>query len=128
MTFGERIVFYRKKAGLSQKALAELIDVTPTRLNYWEKDKREPDIKMINALCVALNVEGDVLLGRSAESKKSPSADDVAPGDQVTLEESNRLLVTLGYIREGEELSDDDLAFLTHIIGLLDAWFSGKRE
>lgn len=62
------------------------------------------------------------------EQKKSPSTDESAPGNQISLEESNQLLVALGLIQEGEDLSDDDLAFLSHIIGLLDAWFKSKGK
>lgn len=65
---------------------------------------------------------------RHKENEKSPSAEESAPGDRVTLEESNRLLVALGYIQEGDDLSDQDLAFLSHIIGLLDAWFRSKGQ
>ena len=39
-TLGKRLVKIRKEKGLTQKRLAELLDITPTRLNYWEKDKR----------------------------------------------------------------------------------------
>ncbi len=60
--------------------------------------------------------------------KKSPDTDESAPGDEkITLEESNRLLEALGFIEAGQDLSDDDLAFLGHIIALLDTWF-GKRK
>lgn len=60
-------------------------------------------------------------------SKKIPSAAEAAPGeDRITMEESNRLLVSLGLIEEGQDLSDDDLAFLEHIIGLLDTWFDKR--
>lgn len=45
---------------------------------------------------------------------------------QLTIEESNRLLVAMGFIEEGQDLSDDDLAFLTHIIGLLNSHFSKR--
>lgn len=62
-----------------------------------------------------------------SSSKKSPSVAEAAPGeDRITMEESNRLLVSLGLIEEGQDLSDDDLAFLEHIIGLLDAWFDKR--
>lgn len=64
MTFGERIVYYRKIAGYTQKSLADALEISPTRLNYWEKDKREPDIMMLNRLCAILKVEADTLLGR----------------------------------------------------------------
>ena len=61
----------------------------------------------------------------SEHKKSSPSTAEAAPGDEyISLEESNRLLVALGLIKEGQDLSDDDLAFLEHIIGLLEAWFS----
>ena len=61
-------------------------------------------------------------------SKKSPSTDEAAPGENViSMEESNRLLEALGLIQKGQDLTDDDLAFLTHIIGLLNAWF-GKGK
>lgn len=64
MTFGERITYCRKQLGITQKDLAQQLEISPTRLNYWEKDKREPDIIMLNKLCLALNVDADFLLGR----------------------------------------------------------------
>lgn len=64
-----------------------------------------------------------------ATTKKSPDVTEVAPEDEaISLEESNKLLVALGYITEGEDLSDADLAFLTHVIGLLDAWFDQRHQ
>lgn len=62
MTLGERIVFYRRRQNLTQKALADLMGISPTRLNYWEKDKREPDVRMINQLCRVLEVDPKFLL------------------------------------------------------------------
>ena len=35
MTLGEKIVYYRDKKGLTQKALAQRTGTTPTRPNYW---------------------------------------------------------------------------------------------
>lgn len=63
MTLGEKIVSYRENLNLSQKALAERLGITPTRLNYYEKDKRNPDVEMIKLLSDALGVSGDDLLG-----------------------------------------------------------------
>lgn len=71
-SFGERLVEAREKQNLTQKALAEMLGITPTRLNYWEKDKREPNITMIKQIASALNVPVSELLGidekRLAES------------------------------------------------------------
>lgn len=61
--FGERLVAAREKKGYSQKKLAELLDITPTRLNYWEKDKREPDFFMFSKILSVLDADANKLLG-----------------------------------------------------------------
>lgn len=63
----------------------------------------------------------------SSGAQKSPSAAEAALGDHMSMEDSNRFLVSRGFIQEGQDLSDDDLAFLSHIIGLLDAWFEKHK-
>mgnify|MGYP002521247373 CR=1 FL=1 len=125
MTFGERIVAIRKEKGLTQKALAEQLGISPTRLNYWEKDKRFPPIPMLNRISEILGVDGDYLLGRSEsvpEQKEIPSTPDESEVEEIENWLTN-LLVERGYIRRGEDLSDRDADFLIHWIGLLDAWF-----
>lgn len=62
-TFGERLVFSRDKLGINQKKLAEILGITPTRLNYWEKNKREPNVEMIKEISKILKVSGDFLIG-----------------------------------------------------------------
>lgn len=72
--FSERLVEARVDRGLTQKKLAELIGVTPTRLNYWEKGKAEPDLEFILKLCRALEVGCDWLIGLS-DTKKGPGVE-----------------------------------------------------
>lgn len=62
-TFGERLTAARKKKNITQKHLSEILNITPTRLNYWEKDKRKPNIEMIKQIANALDVQTDELLG-----------------------------------------------------------------
>ncbi len=61
-TFGEKLIEARERQNLTQRALAELLNITPTRLNYWEKDKREPNIAMIKQIAAALNISISELL------------------------------------------------------------------
>lgn len=63
--FGERLVKARKKMGLTQKQLAKQLDITPTRLNYWEKDKREPNLLRFSQIVKLLNADANELLGIS---------------------------------------------------------------
>lgn len=76
MTFGERLVYARELRGYNQKTFASLLEVTPTRLNYWEKDKREPDVLMIWNIISILKISGNWLIGGDGEiepTKKAPA-------------------------------------------------------
>lgn len=107
MTFGEKLSYYMSKAGMTQKQLAEAIGVTPTRLNYWVKDKREPDVFYIKALAKALGVTGSELLGID------PPTDvlhiSYGSGDRNTDEIRKQLHDLI------DEMADEDLRLLQDI-------------
>lgn len=71
MTFGERLTKARENKGYKQNQFAEMIGITPTRLNYWEKGKREPDVAMIKQISVLLDVSCDWLIGNDNTTPKS---------------------------------------------------------
>lgn len=70
----------RKEKGLTQKRLAEILGITATRLNYWEKNKREPDFYNFKNLYQALEVNPDWLLSTSEVKKKPIISDDELQG------------------------------------------------
>ena len=126
MTLGEKIVYYRDKRGLTQKALAERMGITPTRLNYWEKDKREPDVKMLNLLCKTLEIDPKALLSdEETEKAPAPSEDSTRALSIETLE---AMLIQGGFIRPGEDLSDDDLDFLLSVGRIVETWFRKRQK
>lgn len=132
MTFGERIVFYRGKKNINQKQLAQILGITPTRLNYWEKDKRQPDVAMIKAISEALDVSPDILIGNVPDefeqTEKSPEPE--GSEDKISMEQSNRLfdaLIAAGLIDESGEFTEADRAFFRSIVSLIDAWTMSKR-
>ncbi len=129
MGIGRRLKEAREKAGLTQEELGKMIGVTGSSITNYEKETSHPKEPIMYALIDALGVEPNFLFQdcvNLSSTKKPPSTTEVAPGESahISLEESNNLLVALGLIKEGQQLSDDDLAFLTHIVGLLEAWFS----
>jgi len=71
-SLGQRITSYRTKAGLSQKALAEVIGVSASLVNHYEKDKRNPTPQTLVKLAEALNITSDKLLGLE-EARPSPA-------------------------------------------------------
>lgn len=119
----------RESAGYSQKELAQIIGVAQNTFHGYESGKHDPKSDLLIKIANACNVSVDYLLGVKENSEKnSPGTAEAAPGeDRITMEESNRLLAALGLIKEGQDLSDDDLAFLEHIVGLLDAWFDKRK-
>ncbi len=121
----------RESLGLTQKEFASSLSIGLTTYNGYETGARDPRSDFWIAVAKKYGVTIDYLMGFSdnpypaGANKKSPSTTEAAQGEgEITMEESDRLLVALGLIEEGQELSDDDLAFLTHIVGLLEAWFS----
>ena len=52
----DRIRFYRERAGMEQKMLAKLIDVTGNAVSNWENGRGRPDINLLPDICRALNV------------------------------------------------------------------------
>lgn len=81
MSFADKLVECRTKLGISQRELANRLGVTPVRLNYWEKGKREPDVYYIKALARELGVTGDYLLETPfAEQLDEPEKEpDISP-------------------------------------------------
>jgi transcriptional regulator with XRE-family HTH domain len=50
MTFGERIRTNRIRHNMSQKQLAELLNVTPQTISKWDNDLSEPGFQMITEI------------------------------------------------------------------------------
>lgn len=66
-TFSERLQQARKKAGLTQQQLSELIGAKRKQVvNNWEKNVAEPSFEMLLKLSQVLGVSVDWLLGNSA--------------------------------------------------------------
>ena len=62
MTLGERILNYRKRAGMSQEKLAELLGVSRQAVSKWEGDAAQPELDKIVALARLFGITTDQLL------------------------------------------------------------------
>jgi transcriptional regulator with XRE-family HTH domain len=63
----DKVVFKaaRKARGLSQQALADILEVDQQTVQRWETGSRAPKtVDMLVKLCDALDVSADALLGR----------------------------------------------------------------
>lgn len=64
-SIGKQIVYLRKSDKVSQKDLAAQLKISPTRLNYWEKDKRTPPNEYIHKIAVFFQVPATFVRGEN---------------------------------------------------------------
>ena len=63
MNLGENIKKARKAAGVTQKELAERLQVYQKDISRWETGVRTPSAEYIIQLCKVLDISADYLLG-----------------------------------------------------------------
>lgn len=126
MEFYEELKAARIKAGLTQQQIADEIGITKSTYCGYETAKRNPDPQRIKQLAKVLHISADTLLDTGIEKEKAPASTE-AETREITREMSIELLKALGLLDQSGNLSDDDLAFLAHIVGLLE-WRFGNRS
>ena len=78
MNLSEKIQLCRKRAGLSQEALAEKLNVSRQAVSKWETGAAEPELSKLRALATAFGVTADWLL--SEEDAGNGNSVDVSAG------------------------------------------------
>ena len=67
-TFAERLKALRKKQGITQEMLAEILGIHVATVRRWELSQRQPRMDEIKKLAQALNVTDDELLNEKQET------------------------------------------------------------
>lgn len=91
MTLAEKIYQARKKAGLSQEALADALGVTRQAVSKWETGKSVPDTENLRRMAQVLAVSADFFLGEAL-------APENIPGDPATLDAIDRVSQRMGLL------------------------------
>ena len=63
MSFTENLKKARKTAGVSQKELAERLQVYQKDISRWENGERTPSIEVFTRICKELGASADEILG-----------------------------------------------------------------
>lgn len=71
MSLGKQIAEYRKKAGLTQSELAEMLEISFQAVSGWERDEYAPDVNKLVPIAKALNTS----VGRLLEECPLPTWD-----------------------------------------------------
>ena len=122
--FGEELKKCRSAAGLSQRALAELLNVSQQAVGSWETNRTSPSPETIADIANVLGISTDYLLEVDSENKKAPPQSDGAFEPELTekdeLDISHRLDAMLSDLDkndsalmfDGEPLDDESRELL----------------
>ena len=86
MNLPDKIKEARKKAGLSQKELAEKLDMDLRTYGLYERGERDVSTAILLKICKTLNISSDYLLGRNEPSNANEKIDSnatILPQDNV---------------------------------------------
>lgn len=118
--FHEKLKVLRKKQGLTQQEIADLVHVNRVTYTNWEKGKREPSFEKLSMLACIFDASIDYLLSENLEISKESYL-------KLKEEKKNLFSVRLKELRLQHGFSQEELA---EIIGIkqnsYSDWENGK--
>ena len=108
--FGERLKCVLQDSDISQIKLAQELGYTQQAVNRWCNNITEPDNKTIVDIAKYLNVSTDYLLGNDSTSNNA------IENELKEKEVLKRLLIKGGYMKDNEDLSNEELDKLIKFI------------
>lgn len=69
--FHDRLKLLRRESGLSQQDFANLIGISKSSINMYERGEREPGLETLESIADYFNVDMDYLLGKSQHRNKA---------------------------------------------------------
>jgi len=133
MDLGEKIAKLRKDSGYTRNEFAARLKMSPNTLRNYELGIHEPGHDFIMTIAKEFEVSTDYLFGLTdsvvSNTKKSPipaeaeTEDIYSEDDQKGINALYELLVSLGYIRKGNDLTDTQTRVLIGMLQIVDAVF-----
>lgn len=119
------------RSGTNQVQLADKLGISKGTVNNWARGNNSPDVDMVPQICKVLGISILDLYSptkfepQESIKKKSPSATEAAPGEDVRniFDKLNDLLVSEGFIKEDEDLTDRQADVILAICRIINATF-----
>lgn len=116
----DALVSLKKKSGKTLKQIADESGVPLGTLNkLFAGQTKDPKLETIRSVVHALGFTLDDL-----EEKENAPAQPGGGTEALSVDEVVEAFVRAGIVREGQDLSDEDLRFLEVIIAALRQWFA----
>ena len=93
VSFSKRLAQIRKQRGLTQQALADLIDMNAMQIHRYEAGNAQPTLEAIRKLSIELNVSADELIFE--EHERGPNEELKLQFEAISkFEEPERRMIT----------------------------------
>ena len=115
--FGEKLKALREDAGLYQKELGDVLNVTSQTVSGWEINRTTPDYDMLKKIANYFGVSIDYLLGNISNKNNV----------EEEMKILRQLLIENGYLSPGEDLTKKELDNLMKFVKANKAFLKGNK-
>lgn len=120
----DTLISLKKKSGKTIKQIADESGVPIGTLNkLFAGQTKDPKLDTIRAVVYALGFTLDDL----EEKEDAPMLPEESTGAKVDPQRVWDLLVGMGFVKPGEDLTDSDLRFLMSVGEIIRAWFAERK-
>ena len=140
MTIRDKLIHLRKEYDLTQKELGKIAGVSGAAVSAWELGDRSPKIGPLGNICKHFGIDIYSFVDESLDdyqmilptnvtpmekTKKSPSVAETTPGEDELdmLDKLLDMLISIGLIRKGEDVTARQAEVLTAVCRILNATF-----
>ena len=116
----------KKEKGLTNAQIAQLSGVTLSTLDKITSGvNTNPKLDTLQAICSVLGCTLNDFADMPNETKISPSTAEAAPGEDVSdmFDQLNELLVSMGLIKDGDDLTAQQAEVLLAVCRIINATF-----
>ena len=120
----------RQESGMSLDDLSEKSGVPKgTLAKITSGITKAPSLETMRSLVYAMGYTLDDL-DRGIKTKKSPAPSEDSAGEngKLSMDDVERVLLSRGLIKEGQDVTEDDLRFINSVLDLIDMWFKNRYQ
>ena len=118
----------KAESGLTTSEIAAKYGIPePTLEKLFAGVTKDPKLPTMQKLVHFFGYTLDDLYG-AKEKAPTPSEDSAGENGKLGREDVVKVLMSLGFISEGQDLAGSDFLFLEGVINILDAWFEQRRQ
>lgn len=114
------------ESGLTTAEIAKGAEIPePTLEKLFAGVTKDPKLPTMQKLVHFLGYTLDDLY---PEEKKSPAPSEDSAGEKFKKIDIETVLVSLGFVQEGQHITDTDLRFINGVLDIIDAWFEDRNQ